>query len=95
MFRYADLERVVRDFGRAGFTIDHVEDMEVPVFEAETGREVVAWVRALGWGMRQLLNDLPDNEQQSWERDLEAEIERIRTDSLIRVVTRIVRARPG
>jgi ubiquinone/menaquinone biosynthesis C-methylase UbiE len=95
-FRYADLERVARDFGRAGFTIEHVEDMEVPVFEAETAREIVAWVRALGSGMRQLLNDLPDAEQQAWERDLTAEIERTRTGRLLRLggVTRVVRARP-
>jgi SAM-dependent methyltransferase len=96
MFRYADLERVVRDFNRAGFTIDHVEDVEVPVFEAETSREVVAWVRDLGSGMRQLLSDLPDSMQQAWERDLMAEVERTRAGDLIRLggVTRVVRARP-
>jgi ubiquinone/menaquinone biosynthesis C-methylase UbiE len=95
-FRYADLDRVVRDFNRAGFTIDHVEDLEVPVFEAETTREVVAWVRDLGSGMRQLLNELPDHEQQAWERDLAAETERTRTGGLMRLggVTRVVRARP-
>jgi ubiquinone/menaquinone biosynthesis C-methylase UbiE len=95
-FRYADLETVVRDFGRAGLTIDHVEDMEVPVFEADTASEIVAWVRALGSGMRQLLNDLPVNDQQAWERDLTAEMERTRTGGLMRLggVTRLVRARP-
>jgi ubiquinone/menaquinone biosynthesis C-methylase UbiE len=94
MFRYAELERVVRDFSRAGFAIDQVEDMEVPVFEAETGAEIVAWVRALGWGMRQLLNDLPDDAQRAWERDLAAEMERARSGGLIRLsgVTRLVRA---
>ena len=97
MFRYADLERVVRDFNRAGFTLDHVEDMEVPVFEADTGAEVVAWVRALGSGMGQLLADLPENEQRAWEQDLAAEVERTRTGGPIRLggVTRLVRARPS
>lgn len=96
MFRYADLERVVRDFNRAGFTLDHVEDMEVPVFEAETGGEVVAWVRALGSGMGQLLNDLPENEQRAWEEDLTAAVELTRIGGLIRLsgVTRLVRAHP-
>ena len=96
MFRYADLGRVVRDFNRAGFTLDHVEDMEVPVFEAETGAQVLAWVRALGSGMGQLLNDLPENEQRAWEQDFTAEVERTRTGGLIRLagVTRLVRARP-
>jgi ubiquinone/menaquinone biosynthesis C-methylase UbiE len=96
MFRYAELERVVRDFNRAGFTLDHVEDMEVPVFEADTGGEVVAWVRALGSGMGQLLSDLPENAQRAWEQDVMAEVERTRTGGLIRLagVTRLVRARP-
>lgn len=96
VFRYADPDRVVRDFSRAGFTLDHVEDMEVPVFEAETGGEVVAWVRALGSGMGPLLNDLRETEQRAWEQDLTAEVERLRTGGLIRLggVTRLVRARP-
>ncbi len=96
MFRYAELERVVRDFSRAGFTLDHVEDKEVPLFEAATGAEVVAWVRALGSGLGRLLNDLPENEQSAWEQDVTAEVERTRTGSLIRLggVTRLVRARP-
>jgi ubiquinone/menaquinone biosynthesis C-methylase UbiE len=96
MFRYADVERVARDFKRAGFTLDHVEEMEVAVFEAETGGEAAAWVRALGSGMGQLLNELPENEQRAWERDFTAEVERTRTGGLIRLggVTRLVRARP-
>jgi ubiquinone/menaquinone biosynthesis C-methylase UbiE len=96
MFRYADLERLVRDFNRAGFKLDHVEDIEVPVFEADTGREVIAWVRALGSGMGQLLNDLPENQQRAWEQDLTAEVEQTRTGGLLRLsgVTRLVRARP-
>ncbi len=97
MFRYADLERTARDFNQAGFALDHVEDLEVPVFEARTGAEVVAWIRALGWGMKQLLDDLPEHEQRAWEHDLAAEVERARTGDLIRLggVTRLVRARPA
>jgi ubiquinone/menaquinone biosynthesis C-methylase UbiE len=92
-FRYADLERVVRDFNRAGFTLEHVEEMEIPVFEAETGAELVAWVRALG--LTQLLNDLPEDDQRAWEKDLTSEMERSRAGGLIRLggVTRIVCAR--
>jgi ubiquinone/menaquinone biosynthesis C-methylase UbiE len=40
-FRYADLERIARDFAEAGFSLDHVEEMEVAVFEAETDAEMV------------------------------------------------------
>jgi hypothetical protein len=70
--------------------------MEVAVFEAATSAEVVAWVRALGSGMGQLLNDLPESEQRAWEQDLSAEVERTRAGGPIRLggVTRLVRARP-
>jgi SAM-dependent methyltransferase len=93
-FRYADLERVVRDFDRAGLTLDHVEELEVPVFEAETDTEVVEWVRALG--LTRLLNDLSESDRRAWEAELRSELERRRTDGLVRLggVTRIVRARP-
>lgn len=92
-FRYADLARVVRDFRDAGFTLNHVEEMDVPVFEAETAAEVVEWVRALG--LTRLLNDLPEDDQQAWEKDLTRRLEQSRADGLIRLggVTRIVRAR--
>ena len=90
-FRYADLERVTRDFGQAGFLIDHVKEMEVTVFEAETDAEIFAWVRALG--LTQLLNGLPEHEQRAWEIDLTSEVRRRRAGSLrLGGVTRIVRA---
>jgi ubiquinone/menaquinone biosynthesis C-methylase UbiE len=92
-FRYADLERIVRDFGRAGLILEHVEELEVPVFEAEASADVVAWVRALG--LTPLLNDLPEEDQRAWESDLTEAMERNRADGVLRLggVTRIVRAR--
>jgi ubiquinone/menaquinone biosynthesis C-methylase UbiE len=90
-FHYADLERVTRDFGRAGLLLDHVEEMEVTVFESETDAEIVDWVRALG--LTQLLNDLPEHEQRAWEIDLTSEVRRRGAGSLrLGGVTRIVRA---
>lgn len=91
-FRYADFERVARDFERAGFLLDHVEEMEVTVFESETDAELVDWVRALG--LNPLLNDLPEHEQRAWEIDLASEVRRRGAGSLrLGGVTRIVRAR--
>jgi SAM-dependent methyltransferase len=89
-FRYADAGRLQRDFGVAGFTIDHVEEMDVAVMEAESGAEVVAWTRA--FGLTRILNDLPEEIQQAWEADLVNETEPLRKDGLIRLggVTRIV-----
>ena len=90
-FRYADLETLQRDFAAAGFTIDHVEEMDVAVMEAESGAEVVAWTRA--FGLTRLLSDLPEEIQLAWEADLINEAELLRTeDGRIRLggVTRIV-----
>lgn len=92
-FRYADLGLISRDFGRAGLVVDHVEEMEVSVFEAATAAELVDWVRALG--MTRLLNDLPEADQQAWEAEFAAEMERRREDGMLRLggTTRLVRAR--
>ena len=92
-FRYADLERITRDFARAGLSLDHVEEMEVTVFEAETDAEMVDWVRAMG--LTRLLNELSEDKQRAWELDLAGELRRIGAGGLLRLggVTRIVRAR--
>lgn len=93
-FRYANLDRVARDFRQAGLTLNHVEELEVTVFEAETDVEVVRWVRALG--LTQLLCDLPEEDQRAWEFDLASAI-RGREAGPLRLggVTRIVRATKG
>lgn len=92
-FRYADLERITRDFAAAGLSLDHVEEMDVTVFEAETDAEMVDWVRAVG--LTRLLNELPEDEQRAWELDLVGELRRIAAGGLLRLggLTRIVRAR--
>jgi SAM-dependent methyltransferase len=89
-FRYADPDRLHRDLSRAGFRIDRIEEMDVPVMEAETGSELIEWARA--FGLTRLLNDLPDEVQQAWEDDLVRAAEPLRTNGLIHLggVTRIV-----
>ena len=93
VFRYADAAPLERDLAAAGFTVEHVEEQEVAVMEAETGAEVVAWTRA--FGLTKLLNDLPEELQEAWEADLVKETEPLRKDGYIRLggVTRIVVAR--
>ena len=90
VFRYADTGRLHREFGAAGFTIEHVEEQDVAVMEAETGAELVAWTRA--FGLSRLLKDLPEEIQQAWEADLVEEAEPLRKDGFVRLggVTRIV-----
>jgi SAM-dependent methyltransferase len=91
-FRYADRGRLVRDFERAGFTVTHVEEMDTPVFEAESAAQIVAWARNLG--LVQRMNALSDSVQRVWEEELTTELERRRQGTVIRLggVTRIVQA---
>ncbi len=93
-FRYADRERITRDFDRAGFSIERVEEMDVSVFEAETSEALIAWVRALG--LTKLLNEMPEDAQRAWEEDFRREVEPLRSEGLIRLggITRIVVGRP-
>ncbi len=92
-FRFAHLERIERDFGHAGFAVDLVEEMAVPVFESESTADVIEWTRAMG--LTRLLNELPASDQLAWEREFSTALERTREGKTIQVggVTRIVRAR--
>lgn len=89
-FYYAEHERLKRDLDRAGLRIEHVEELELPVMEAETAPELIAWVRA--FGLARLLNDLPEQTQRAWEEDLVKEAEALRKDGFFWLggVTRIV-----
>jgi len=87
--RYAGVE-LRQDLDRADLKIEHVEELTVPVMEAETTSEVIAWARA--FGLTRLLNDLPESTQRSWEEDFAKEAEALRQDGIIRLdcATRIV-----
>lgn len=89
-FRYADVGRIHRDFTAAGLTIEHVEEQEVAVMEAETGEELVAWTRA--FGLTRLMNGLPEEIQRAWEAELVRAAEPLWQDGRVRLggVTRIV-----
>lgn len=89
-FRYADVGRIHRDFTAAGLTIEHVEEQEVAVMEAETGEELVAWTRA--FGLTRLMNGLPEEIQRSWEAELVRAAEPLWQDGRVRLggVTRLV-----
>jgi hypothetical protein len=90
VFRYADPARIHRDFAKAGFTVDRIEELDVPVMEAATGPELVAWCRA--FGLARLLVDLPEAVQEAWENDLIEAAEPLRRDGVVRLggVTRLV-----
>lgn len=92
-FRFADPARIVRDYSAAGFSIESMEEMEIPVMEAADGAGLVAWSRAFGLG--RLLADLPDAVQKDWEAALIAASAPLRIDGFYRLggVTRLVVAR--
>lgn len=94
-FRYADPARLWRELEQADFRVEHVEDFEVPVMEAETAAEVVAWTRA--FGMARLLDGLAEGVQRAWEGEMTREAEALRRDGRIRLggVSRLVLARRG
>lgn len=89
-FFYAEPHRLTHDLEDVGFTVDHVEELAVPVVEVETADELVAWVRA--FGLARLLDELPVETQAAWEADVAREAESLRQDGLIRLgtITRIV-----
>jgi ubiquinone/menaquinone biosynthesis C-methylase UbiE len=93
-FRYSDLNTIHHDFAQAGFTIQHVEEMDIPVMEAKTKTELVAWTRA--FGMNRLLRYLPENVQESWEIQLRKEADRFQDQGFFRLggITRIIVATP-
>ncbi len=94
-FYYAAPERLPDDLLRAGFRVEHVEELEVPVLEVTTADELVAWTRA--FGMNRLLDELPEETQRAWEADMAREAEVLRDGGFIRLggVTRVVVARRG
>jgi SAM-dependent methyltransferase len=93
-FRHSKLAAIVRDLEAADLALDHVEEMEIPVFESEAVADVVAWVRALG--LARLVADLPEHDRRAWQDDLTRELEGRRSNGVIQLggVTRIVCARP-
>ena len=90
MFRYADVGRLEQDFIAAGFNIQHIEEMEVEVMEADSDAELIAWTRA--FVLRQPLSELPVETQQLWERELLKETNSFRKHGTVRLsgTTRIV-----
>lgn len=67
-FFYADPARLPGDLERAGFHVEHTEELQVDVMEAQTGAELIAWTRA--FGMAQLLDGLPAATRTAWEEEL-------------------------
>lgn len=89
-FRYADREKLARDLGAVGFSVTHEEEMSIPVMEATSDEELVAWTRA--FGMEKLVSTLPLSTQREWEAELVRAAAALRESGVVRLggVTRII-----
>ncbi|AKU91967.1 2-heptaprenyl-1,4-naphthoquinone methyltransferase [Vulgatibacter incomptus] len=89
-FRFAQPLRLHRDLERAGLRLEHEEEIEVPVMEAETPWALIAWMRAFGWA--RFVNDLPEYARKSWEAGVVEAAATYSKAGLIRLggVTRII-----
>jgi ubiquinone/menaquinone biosynthesis C-methylase UbiE len=95
VFRHADAASFEETLRRAGFTLQASEELETPVVEAEDGRGLLAWVRALGGPLMRLADELPEAQQRAWEEAFCAEVEKGRVGSCVTLggVTRLDVAR--
>jgi len=95
VFRHADRARLEAALQQEGFSVEASEEMDIPVVEAPDGRGIVAWIRALGGPVVKLADELPQPQQQAWEADISAEVEKSRIGDKVFLggVTRITLAR--
>ena len=91
-FRLGTREQIEQYFTNAGLAVEHIEEMEVAVVEADTGTGIALWARAV---MGRWLNGLPPEKLRDWETDFARAAEAYREGGMIRLggVTRIVVAR--
>jgi ubiquinone/menaquinone biosynthesis C-methylase UbiE len=93
-FYYADMDRMRKDLFAAGFMVQHIEEIDVPVMEAATDSDLIEWTRA--FGLARLLAAAPLQTQQAWERALLQDVAPLRHDGYVRLggVSRLVVASP-
>jgi hypothetical protein len=90
---YGEVGRLEGDLGRAGIEVEHCEEVEVPVMEAETAEDLVEWV--LAFGRSSAIQSLSLEKQVEWKQDLLSAAEPYRSGEVVRLggVTRVVVAR--
>jgi ubiquinone/menaquinone biosynthesis C-methylase UbiE len=95
VFRHADPARLEAALQQAGFSVEASEELDIPVVEARDGRGIVAWIRELGGPVMKLVDELPQHQQQAWEEDISAEVEKTRAGDKVFLggVTRLTLAR--
>ena len=82
-FRYANVEHLRADLKAAGLRVEHVEEVVVPVVEAQTTADVVAWVKLLGLG--ELLDGMPPSARDAWDVEFSDALAATRSDGVVRL----------
>ncbi len=93
-FRYADPAIIHRDFAAAGWHIEALEEVYVPVMEAGSADQLVHWCEC--FGMNRLMKDLPEQTRESWRQDLRSQFPSLTgADGFARLggITRLVTAK--
>lgn len=85
VFRFADPERLRPMLARSGFALEHVEEMRVPVMEAEDGAGVARWIRGFGGPVARLVAELPPETQRAWEEEVARECEPYRVGEKVQL----------
>jgi ubiquinone/menaquinone biosynthesis C-methylase UbiE len=95
VFRHADRSSLDAVLQQTGFSLEASEELEIPVVEARDGRGIVAWIREMGGPFVKLIDEMPRHQQQAWEEELSAEVEKNRVGDKVTLggVTRITLAR--
>jgi SAM-dependent methyltransferase len=94
--RLGDQLTLRAELEEAGFEVQTVEEMHIPVIETADGAGFVAWYRAMGGRMNALVDELPESAQRAWADELAREAERFRRGETISIggVTHLVSATP-
>jgi ubiquinone/menaquinone biosynthesis C-methylase UbiE len=94
-FYYSDMDRMRKDLMSAGFVVQHIEEIDVPVMEAATDSDLIEWTRA--FGLARLLAAVPLQTQRAWECALLQEVAPLRQNGYVRLggVSRLVVASPA
>jgi len=93
-FRYATLGALQRDLAAAGFGVELTEEMFTPVMEAQTGVEIAAWCKDLGF-LRPAEAMAPDV-LRALETEIAQDAEHLREGPVLRLggITQLVLVRP-
>ncbi len=93
--RHADASVLEGMLQRCGFEVQNSGELHVPIVEAPNAEGILSWIRQLGGVVVKRLEKLPESQQQAWEDEMTAELERHRIGERVVLggITRLTVAR--